>query len=68
MKAEEKRLSEWNTAGPRGRGMLDRTAHQCSGEGNYFAFGIPRIAQLGPDRVLKVQGKSVKEEGNSQEV
>lgn len=68
MKAEEKRLNEWNTAVPRGRGMLDRTAHQCSGEGNYFAFGIPQIAQLGPDRVLKVQGKSVKEEGNSQEV
>ena len=74
MKAEEKRLNDWNAAAPRGGGMLDRRVHQWghpqqwSGEGNYFAFGILQIAQLGADRILKGHGKRVKEEGNSQEV
>ena len=63
MKPEEKHLNEWNTAVPRGTGMLDRRAHQWghpqqwSGEGNYFAFGILQIAQLGADRVLRGMGR-----------
>lgn len=73
MEADGKHLSEWNTEVPRGRGMQGRGAHSGAStpvewRGNYFAFGILQIAQLGADRVLKVHGKRVKQDGSSQEV